>query len=63
MVKIVKMNQAATAAINNTAQYLESQFSYQTAVNFVANVYATIDKIKEHPTREEQSLILRLYSS
>ncbi len=51
MVKIVKMNQAATAAINDIAQYLESQYSYQTAVNFVANVYETIDKIKEHPTR------------
>lgn len=51
MVKVVQMNQAATLAISLIAEYLEAEYSYQTAVNFVESVYHTIEKIKEHPTR------------
>lgn len=51
MVKVVKMNQTAEVAINNIAEYLESEYTYQTAAKFVGNVYETIDKIKTHPTR------------
>lgn len=55
MVKVVKMNQTAKIAINRVAEYLESEYSYQTAANFVGNVYQTIDKIKAHPTRGRTS--------
>ena len=55
MVKTVKMNQAATLAISLIAEYLEAEYSYQTAIHFVDNVYKTIDKIKEHPTRGRTS--------
>jgi plasmid stabilization system protein ParE len=51
MVKVVKMNQTAKLAINKIAEYLEYEYTYQTAANFVGNVYETIDKIKAHPTR------------
>ena len=51
MVKIVKMNKTAKVAINSIAEYLESEYTYRTAANFVGNVYETIDKIKAHPTR------------
>lgn len=51
MVKVVKMNERAKNAINRIAEYLESEYTYQTAANFVGNVYETIDKIKAHPTR------------
>ena len=55
MVKTVKMNQAATRAISEIAEYLEAEYSYQTAINFVDNFYRTVEKIKEHPTRGRTS--------
>jgi plasmid stabilization system protein ParE len=51
MVKIVKLNQVALSRINAVAEYLETEYSNQTATNFVESVYATIEKISEHPTR------------
>jgi plasmid stabilization system protein ParE len=51
MAKTIKINKKATRKISKIAEYLEYEYSYQTASNFVASVYKTIDKITEHPSR------------
>jgi plasmid stabilization system protein ParE len=51
MAKTIKSNKKATLRISHIAEYLEYEFSYQIAVNFVANVYKTIGKVAENPTR------------
>lgn len=51
MVKTVKINKKATRRISTIAEYLEYEYSYQTASNFVDSVYKTIDKVAEYPSR------------
>jgi plasmid stabilization system protein ParE len=51
MVKIVKVNKKATRRISTIAEYLEYEYSYQTATKFVILVYKTIDKVAEYPSR------------
>ena len=51
MAKIVKINKKATQRISTIAEYLEEQYSLQTAKNSVDTVYKTIDKVADHPTR------------
>jgi plasmid stabilization system protein ParE len=51
MAKTVKINRTATLRVSAIAEYLEAEFSYQTAENFVNQFYKTIDKIVAHPTR------------
>ena len=45
MAKIVKINKKATQRISTIAEYLEEQYSLQTAKSFVDTVYKTIDKV------------------
>ena len=55
----VKVNQKAKLRIYNIAEYLEEEYSMQTARNFVQTVYKTIDKVAEHPAgkRHPQSSV------
>ncbi len=47
----VKINKKANQRLYNIAEYLEEEYSFQTAKNFVQKVYKTIDKVAKHPTR------------
>ena len=47
----VKINKKANQRIYAIASYLEDEYSFQAAQNFVQNVYKTIDKVTKHPTR------------
>jgi plasmid stabilization system protein ParE len=51
MAKTIKINKKATQRISTIAEYLEYEFSYQTASKFVDTVYKSIDKAAEHPSR------------
>ena len=44
----VRVNQKAKLRIYDIAEYLEEEYSMQTARNFVQTVYKTIDKVAEH---------------
>lgn len=50
MVKQIKWNKKAVADLNGIALYLEENFSFQTAQNFVDQIYEKIEVICKYPT-------------
>ena len=50
MAKSVKWNKRALADFYSIALYLEDNFSFQTAQNFVEQVYEKIEVVSKHPT-------------
>ncbi len=49
MVNKVKWNHLATRSLSQIAEYLEEEFSYETAIRFVSRVYEKIEVVKQHP--------------
>ncbi len=50
MARQVKWNKRALADFKVIAEYLEENFSYQSAQNFVDKIYDKIDAVSKHPT-------------
>ncbi|MEZ4932139.1 MAG: type II toxin-antitoxin system RelE/ParE family toxin [Saprospiraceae bacterium] len=50
MAKQIKWNKRALTDFKTIAEYLEKNFSYQSAYNFTHQVYEKIDAISKHPT-------------
>ena len=51
MVKIIIWQKKAILKVEQIATYLEEEYSEQSAEKFIKSVYATIEKIKTHPSR------------
>jgi plasmid stabilization system protein ParE len=49
MVNQIKWRKKALRSIKETAEYLELNFSLQTANNFVESITKTIDKVSKNP--------------
>ncbi len=51
MVKVLKINKIAAKKIHDIATYLETEFSFAAAENFVDSTYTAIEKAQKQPTR------------
>lgn len=50
MAKQIKWNKRALADFKSIAEYLEENFSFQSAQNFVDQLYEKIEAVSKHPT-------------
>ncbi len=51
MVKKVTITKTAARKIKEIAEYLETEFSFNSAEKFVDSTYEAIEKVQKHPTR------------